>query len=165
MNLDSILSWIFSTYVHLLNLFDIFESIFPCVESEIVIPMPRRIVLNIFKAASITSGSFNTCLKKRVCNIPVIALGIVYQKNRKDRIKPTKVQGDLKNNKKVLKSKNKTSKKIACERVVKEGLLGDAVCKETRWKKGGVLCRYLEQEASRQREESINSICTASVGG
>ena len=48
--------------------------------------------------------------------------------------------------------------------MVKEGLLGDAICKETRKEKGGVLCRYLEQEASRQMQESMKRVCTASVG-
>lgn len=38
-----ILSQIFSTSVHLLNLFDLFESVSPCVKSRIMIPMPRRI--------------------------------------------------------------------------------------------------------------------------
>ena len=48
--------------------------------------------------------------------------------------------------------------------MVKEGLLGDAICKETRREKGGVLWRYLEQEASGQMQESMNRVCTASVG-
>ena len=48
--------------------------------------------------------------------------------------------------------------------MVKEGLLGDAICKETRREKGGVFWRYLEQEASGQMQESMNRVCTASVG-
>lgn len=42
-----ILSQIFSTYVHLLNLFDIFESVSPCVKSRVMRPMPRRIILRV----------------------------------------------------------------------------------------------------------------------
>lgn len=47
MDLNSILSWIFSTYVHMLDLFDIFEFDLSCVKSGIMMPMPRRIVLRV----------------------------------------------------------------------------------------------------------------------
>lgn len=42
-----ILSQLFSTYVHLLNLFDIFESVSPCVKRRIMRSTPRRIILRV----------------------------------------------------------------------------------------------------------------------
>lgn len=82
-------------------------------DSGIMISMPRRMVLRINEItysellAYITFGSWlptHSTHLLSVFNIPLIALGTVYQNSGKDRIKPIKLEYDMKNIKNHLKA-------------------------------------------------------------